>query len=63
MKCFLLLLSLFIVVYPDYTGSQVGSLQGNTVIQAGKDYAQIGSTVSAPEGTVHISADNIRIAA
>ncbi|WP_037587917.1 beta strand repeat-containing protein, partial [Stenoxybacter acetivorans] len=37
----------------DYTGSQVGSLQGNTVIQAGKDYTQIGSTVSAPEGTVH----------
>ncbi|WP_066078902.1 two-partner secretion domain-containing protein, partial [Bergeriella denitrificans] len=46
-----------------HSGSTVGSLSGDTLIQAGGDYRQTGSTVSSPKGNVLIHARNIDIEA
>jgi len=45
------------------TGSTLGSLSGNVALTAGTDFTQQGSTVSAPEGDVTITAQNIDILA
>nr|WP_198345246.1 hemagglutinin repeat-containing protein [Neisseria weixii] len=47
----------------EHTGSTVGSIKGDTTIIAGKQYTQIGSTVSSPEGNLLIAAKNINIKA
>lgn len=44
-------------------GAMVGSLQGDTVLMAGNDYRQTGSTVSSPNGSVGIQGKNITIEA
>ncbi|WP_437431665.1 two-partner secretion domain-containing protein [Yokenella regensburgei] len=44
-------------------GSMVGSLQGDTVLLAGNDYRQTGSTVASPEGNVGIQGKNVTIEA
>ncbi len=44
-------------------GSTLGSVQGNVALTAGTDFTQTGSSVSAPEGDVTITAQNIDIAA
>lgn len=44
-------------------GSTVGSLQGNTVIQAGNHYQQTASTVNSPVGDVSIKAKSVDIVA
>ncbi len=44
-----------------HTESVVGSLNGNTLISAGKHYTQTGSTVSSPQGDVGISSGKISI--
>jgi filamentous hemagglutinin len=44
-------------------GTMVGSLQGDTVLMAGNDYRQTGSTVSSPNGSVGIQGKNITIEA
>ncbi len=44
-------------------GSLVGSLQGDTVLMAGNDYRQTGSTVSSPNGSVGIQGKNVTIEA
>ncbi|WP_373746099.1 hemagglutinin repeat-containing protein [Neisseria dentiae] len=41
----------------------VGSLQGDTLISAGQNYRQTGSTVSSPEGNIGITAKQIDIEA
>ncbi|WWY04183.1 hemagglutinin repeat-containing protein [Neisseria leonii] len=46
-----------------HTESVVGSLKGNTLIAAGKNYTQTGSAVSSPEGDVVIAAEKIDIRA
>lgn len=46
-----------------HSGSTVGSLQGNTVLQAGNNYTQQGSTVTAVEGDVLIKAKEVNIIA
>ncbi|UAN24920.1 hemagglutinin repeat-containing protein (plasmid) [Enterobacter sp. JBIWA003] len=43
--------------------SMVGSLQGDTLLLAGNDYRQTGSTVSAPAGNVLIQGKNVTIEA
>jgi filamentous hemagglutinin len=43
--------------------SMVGSLQGDTILLAGNDYRQTGSTVSAPVGNVLIQGKNVTIEA
>lgn len=43
--------------------SMVGSLQGDTILLAGNDYRQTGSTVSAPTGNVLIQGKNVTIEA
>ncbi|OOF78827.1 hemagglutinin repeat-containing protein [Rodentibacter caecimuris] len=45
------------------TRSQVGSLNGNVLIQAGQDYLQKGSVVSSGKGDVDISAKKVNIEA
>ena len=45
------------------TGSNVGSLNGNTNIIAGKTYQQTGSTVSSQQGDVNILAQQVNIEA
>ncbi|WP_406812368.1 hemagglutinin repeat-containing protein [Histophilus somni] len=45
------------------TGSQVGSLKGDTALIAGKHYQQTGSTVSSLEGDVIIGAKKVDILA
>ena len=47
----------------EHTGSTIGSLKGDTTIVAGKQYTQIGSTVSSPEGNNTIHAQSIDIQA
>jgi len=42
-------------------GSTLGSVQGNVELTAGTDFTQTGSSVSAPEGDVTITAQNIDI--
>lgn len=44
-------------------GTTVGSLQGDTVLIAGNDYRQTGSTVSSPNGNVGIQGKNVIIEA
>lgn len=44
-----------------HTESVVGSLNGNTLISAGKHYTQTGSTISSPQGDVGISSGKISI--
>lgn len=44
-----------------HTESVVGSLNGNTLISAGKHYTQTGSTVSSPQGDVGIFSGKISI--
>lgn len=44
-------------------GAMVGSLQGDTVLMAGNDYRQTGSTVSSPNGNVGIQGKNVTIEA
>ncbi|MCT4706081.1 hemagglutinin repeat-containing protein [Enterobacteriaceae bacterium H16N7] len=44
-------------------GSMVGSLQGDTLLMAGNDYRQAGSTVSSPSGNVLIQGKNVTIEA
>ncbi len=44
-------------------GSMVGSLQGDTLLLAGNDYRQTGSTVASPEGNVGIQGKNVTIEA
>ncbi|MCG7656599.1 hemagglutinin repeat-containing protein [Neisseriaceae bacterium CCUG 44465] len=46
-----------------HTASTIGSLKGDTTIIAGKQYTQIGSTVSSPEGNNTIHAQSIDIQA
>ncbi|ULJ59719.1 hemagglutinin repeat-containing protein [Wielerella bovis] len=46
-----------------HTASTIGSLKGDTTIVAGKQYTQIGSTVSSPEGNNTIHAQSIDIQA
>ncbi|MBP7790532.1 MAG: hemagglutinin repeat-containing protein [Zoogloea sp.] len=41
--------------------STVGSIEGNVLIEAGKTYSQIGSSVFAPRGDVGISASKVDI--
>lgn len=45
------------------TGSTVGSLKGNTILQAGNSYTQKGSTVASPEGDILIKAKDVNIVA
>ncbi|HCA5285602.1 TPA: hemagglutinin repeat-containing protein [Acinetobacter nosocomialis] len=45
------------------SASQVGSLNGNTSIVAGKTYQQTGSTVSSQKGDVNILAEQVNIEA
>ena len=47
----------------EHTGSTVGSIKGDTAIVAGKQFTQIGSTVSSPEGNNTIHAQSIDIQA
>lgn len=42
-------------------GALVGSLQGDTLLMAGNDYRQTGSTVSSPNGNVGIQGKNVTI--
>ncbi|QLR44299.1 hemagglutinin repeat-containing protein [Enterobacter sp. RHBSTW-00994] len=44
-------------------GTMVGSLQGDTVLMAGNDYRQTGSTVASPNGSVGIQGKNVTIEA
>ncbi|WP_368543625.1 two-partner secretion domain-containing protein [Enterobacter soli] len=44
-------------------GSMVGSLNGDTVLLAGNDYRQTGSTVASPNGNVAIQGKNVTIEA
>nr|WP_318381189.1 hemagglutinin repeat-containing protein [uncultured Enterobacter sp.] len=44
-------------------GSMVGSLQGDTVLLAGNDYRQTGSSVASPNGNVGIQGKNVTIEA
>ncbi|WP_432224259.1 hemagglutinin repeat-containing protein [Enterobacter wuhouensis] len=44
-------------------GSMVGSLQGDTLLLAGNDYRQTGSTVASPNGNVGIQGKNVTIEA
>ena len=44
-------------------GAMVGSLQGDTVMLAGNDYRQTGSSVSSPNGNVAIQGKNVTIEA
>lgn len=44
-------------------GSMVGSLQGDTVLIAGNDYRQTGSSVASPNGNVGIQGKNVTIEA
>lgn len=44
-------------------GSMVGSLRGDTVLIAGNDYRQTGSSVSSPNGNVAIQGKNVTIEA
>lgn len=44
-------------------GAMVGSLQGDTVLLAGNDYRQSGSSVSSPNGNVGIQGKNVTIEA
>lgn len=47
----------------EHTASTVGSLKGDTTIITGKQYTQVGSTVSSPEGNTTIAAQSIDIKA
>ncbi|WP_318358538.1 hemagglutinin repeat-containing protein [Enterobacter sp.] len=44
-------------------GAMVGSLQGDTVLLAGNDYRQTGSSVASPNGDVAIQGKNVTIEA
>jgi filamentous hemagglutinin len=44
-------------------GSTIGSLNGDTVLLAGNNYRQTGSTVASPNGNVAIQGKNVTIEA
>lgn len=45
----------------NHTGSTVGSVEGDVVIEAGKTYTQKGSDVLAPQGDIDITAQQVNI--